>query len=810
MKISGTKPSKKVKLKKEEKILACLNECKSGAVDIIDSYYFELFFEPNKHKNSTEYERTQAGDTVFEYFIDFLTKNNYEFDEKQIKDFLSNLQANIKAEADTTAGVNNTTPVEDAKPEEEPEDDIKDEDLPEDSIPSDDAEDNSSKPEDEKPEDVIDANDNNDAKAEDVEVVSNADDESNIENAKPVKKSKKVLEALKADYESYLNDLANNTLNDENSTDAERDDQNKTTLDKLQENLQKQKLEEKIAELDNLETFKEFLAKKKFNVDVAEEFYNMIKEGKTEKLEIASEDFKLRKETMHPRALWWIKKVGIPFAIAGTIFGATMLIISGIGLIAGSSVGLLPVMGSLKTTLIASGIVTGACGLVATPIFFNAKKYLTRGVYKFRRRKDLKTYEQQQSDEVLQSLETTKSMGRIGNITGSIYQTSNFFSSFIFKRVVNQWNRNGIHSVEAFVETLFKIYNECEDNYVDLSQEVKNLTESKAEAKVIEEKQKEIYQVLTKMSAISNLISNFDKFVDEQKVESILYAKLSKEKTPVVENFDIFANLYIKLTTQPSSIKKTLNNRKEKHEIATTILNEENTFSGLINFDTYQTEFAKLKSTFESNNTATSDDNATPDNADKSNNADTVVLPVDDTKTSNDIAEDTGDVKPDEKSEPDNKTAPNNTDDNNDNTSANAKNDTTTTNTASNDKNDAADATDTVKNDTADTVDGLNRASTTGKLVRKTYQRLIYSTKPITLSGETVGVKLTVDVNGNKETTEIRYMATKKQIRIRSGNDEKYVPITDTIIPPMNQMNEILKEIANEKHIDNADSLTIA
>ena len=108
-----------------------------------------------------------------------------------------------------------------------------------------------------------------------------------------------------------------------------------------------------------------------------------------------------------------------------------------------------------------------------------------------------------------------------------------------------------------------------------------------------------------------------------------------------------------------------------------------------------------------------------------------------------------------------------------------------------------------------DTSDVTPPPASTGSLVKRATQRLKYSSSAITHAGETVGVKLNVDANGEKEKIEIRYMASKKKIRIRTADGEKFVPVTDTTIPPMNQMNEILKDIAKDKHIDNADSLTI-
>ena len=100
-------------------------------------------------------------------------------------------------------------------------------------------------------------------------------------------------------------------------------------------------------------------------------------------------------------------------------------------------------------------------------------------------------------------------------------------------------------------------------------------------------------------------------------------------------------------------------------------------------------------------------------------------------------------------------------------------------------------------------------------LVVKTAQRLSYETKPVSYNGDVIGTKLTVKTSDEKETVEIRYRASKKQIRVKTtGNDnavsEAYVALTDREeIPPYTQINDILREVAKKKHISNVEDLII-
>ena len=97
----------------------------------------------------------------------------------------------------------------------------------------------------------------------------------------------------------------------------------------------------------------------------------------------------------------------------------------------------------------------------------------------------------------------------------------------------------------------------------------------------------------------------------------------------------------------------------------------------------------------------------------------------------------------------------------------------------------------------------------------KTAQRLSYETRPITTNGDIVGTTLKIKSNGTTEKVEIRYMSSKKQIRVKTtGEDnvvaQRYVPLRDTTIPPIEQMNDILRQVAEDKHISNVDDLIIS
>ena len=99
-------------------------------------------------------------------------------------------------------------------------------------------------------------------------------------------------------------------------------------------------------------------------------------------------------------------------------------------------------------------------------------------------------------------------------------------------------------------------------------------------------------------------------------------------------------------------------------------------------------------------------------------------------------------------------------------------------------------------------------------LVVKTAQRLSYETRPITTNGDIVGTTLKIKSNGETEKVEIRYMKRNKQIRIKTTRpdatvSQTYHPLTDTTVPPITQMNTILRKVAEDKHISNVEDLII-
>ena len=105
--------------------------------------------------------------------------------------------------------------------------------------------------------------------------------------------------------------------------------------------------------------------------------------------------------------------------------------------------------------------------------------------------------------------------------------------------------------------------------------------------------------------------------------------------------------------------------------------------------------------------------------------------------------------------------------------------------------------------------------ATKTNLVVKAAQRLSYETRPITANGDILGTTLKINSNGETEKIEIRFMKRNKQIRVKTtGVDnvvsEVYVPLTDNQeIPPYTQMNKILKQVAEDKHINNVEDLII-
>ena len=99
-------------------------------------------------------------------------------------------------------------------------------------------------------------------------------------------------------------------------------------------------------------------------------------------------------------------------------------------------------------------------------------------------------------------------------------------------------------------------------------------------------------------------------------------------------------------------------------------------------------------------------------------------------------------------------------------------------------------------------------------MVIKTAQRLTYQTKPIINNGDIVGTTLKIKSNSSSEKVEIRYMTSKKQIRVKTTDEnntvaERYIPLNEDTIPPINQMNDILRQVAEDKHINNIEDLII-
>ena len=512
-----------------------------------------------------------------------------------------------------------------------------------------------------------------------------------------------------------------------------------------------------------LENFEHFLKISGLSTIHAEELFNYYLDPINNSLVLNKKSFKIRKT--HPKRDAFIKKVLIPTAIFAAAIGAGVGAILGSGLIGGSTVlGIIPVSGTPGLTMLATSMVGALTGLIATPIAFKVKKAITKAHYKLWYKSAKRNLEEYKTGVDIESLHISSLMEKIENTKTNILKTKNgawYTAPFRFmkRHYLNIINRNRIHHLEAYTKDLVYMFRTLENN--------------KFEGQ--EEEIKPIYELLKQV----------DEFVAKDVFESKVYAMLTCKESEkhthksMIENVDIFASLKMYVdamsNAQVKESKTTVAQAKKNSKI---VANKKAKANEIINGERI---IAKLVSNYESN--LTTDDDSVDgglvfefDDSTIDEEVEVIEEPtINDESTEDVIVED---------------------------------------NVNNEDSAEEVVEGEFIIPETLPEEFTTPASETTGKLVAKTAQRLLYQTKPITYKGETIGTTLKIVSNGKTEKVNIRYMSSKNKIRVQTISEdgvvaERYENITDTIIPPYNQMNEILTQVAEDKHINNIDDLII-
>ena len=333
--------------------------------------------------------------------------------------------------------------------------------------------------------------------------------------------------------------------------------------------LSKNQKTKKVEAIDHIKTFETFLKNNGFSTSHAEEIYNYLYNDQS--LHIEKDAFKIRKR--HKWRDRIVKKGAIPAAITCAGIGAAVAPLATQSLIAGSTVyGFLPVFGSMEMITAATASMGAIAGLIATPAIIKTKNELTKAHYNLKYKSAKRNLKDYQTGTKIENLHITNLINKIENTKHKILDLGqgNWFTKtfkFVPKHILNTINRNRIHHVEKYTKDLMSIY----------ANDVKSQTE--------------IYDLL-------QLVDNFvAKDIEESKLHAMLTCKESKKKhshKSTIENIDIFANLKIYLDTVDKShekkvvkteekqAKKTINNIRQKTDVANQILNGARLFPKMI------------------------------------------------------------------------------------------------------------------------------------------------------------------------------------------------------------------------------------
>lgn len=581
---------------------------------------------------------------------------------------------------------------------------------------------------------------------------------------------------------------------------------------------QKESLEVKSVESSkfSLENFEGYLEDNGFSTAHAEDLFNHYVNPQENPLKLETNSIKIRKT--HPKRDAFIKKFAIPTAITAGAFGLSAAAITAAKLVDGSSIlGLIPISQTPGLTVLATGCVAGAIGVIATPLFIIAKDQLTKlhyNVWYKDAKTNLNAYE---NGTNIESLYITKLIEKIKKTKRSILEMNqgNWFTKlfkFIPKHILNAVNRNRIHHLEAYTKDLMTIYANRENNIT--------LNNDELRAK--------------KLQPVYDLLRQVEDFIADDIAESKVFSMLTCKKSgkhthkSTIENIDIFASLkmYVDAIAQKttkeeiaqakkSARAQTLNISQKTLKAGEILNNEDRLITRMLNYNARYAPFMTQRNeTIDSGLTFDIENDTVVMNFDDEGQVDETLVYENSNNNENITAEESTTAEEaniEETSQLDEEFIFINEFPSEELTETNEKiaEEQPSEELFNEEDLPVIDDAELIEPKEVEEPQPVKHSTKSSNLIKKLTQRLKYSSTALTHSGKIVGVKLVVDANGNKSSTEIRYMSSKNKIRIKTSEGEKFVPVTDTIIPPMNQMNEILQEIASEQHIDNASSLTI-
>ncbi len=322
------------------------------------------------------------------------------------------------------------------------------------------------------------------------------------------------------------------------------------------------------------ENFKLFLSSKGISLVYAEDLYDYLTK-KTSTLTFDKKQFKMRRE--HDKLNFAIKKVVIPLAITTTAIAVAYTDVMNSGMVGGSEyLGFIPVSGTPGLTNAALSSSFAVMGAAATVGVIGGKNLITRTYFRVLE-KNLDAYRKS-------SLEGTPSAKLLKTISKK--QDIILESDKATRFVMEIFNRNRVHEIQALTIELAKLYNRIE-NYSDETVEdlfngYKKIVETNPSKSVKDRKVKTMLtdhnfselvelcpidigkfleehedctleEIVTQFKTeatfpIYELLANIETFILEDmtksKIKELTTAKKATEKH-LIENVDIYAKIKI-------------------------------------------------------------------------------------------------------------------------------------------------------------------------------------------------------------------------------------------------------------------------
>ena len=330
-------------------------------------------------------------------------------------------------------------------------------------------------------------------------------------------------------------------------------------------------------QIDNLDSFINFLKSNNLSTAHAKEIYNYIK-GNVKNLKVG-DDFNLRKS--HPIRDYFIKKIAIPTAITSTLTGLAAGAIAVSGSISGSTAfGILPVFSHKVLTFATTGAVGMVAGLILTPAIIITKNVLTKQYYKAKYKSAEQNLADLNADVRLENLNISKLMNKIEETSRQIFELNakGGFIAGVKKHLLNTINRNRIHHLEHTIIDFYSMWKQT-------NQHLETATQSD-DASAVDNFKKQ-------KNNIAKILRHADDFITSNIKEAKLNALLSCKETgththSTIENTDIYSNLVnaLNCVKQGSTAKETksiVNNLDKKRETAAKLLAGQRLVSRLIN-----------------------------------------------------------------------------------------------------------------------------------------------------------------------------------------------------------------------------------